>query len=263
MNTPSTVLITGATAGFGHEFAKLFAKEGYNLILVARSDDELKQVASSLEQLYQPGQVVCIAKDLAEAGSAQALYDDIRQHNLTVDVLINNAGFGEHGLFTETDLEKELKIIQLNIATLTHLTKLYLREMVARDAGKILQLASVASFMPFPKMAVYAATKAYVLSFTESLQNELKDTHVTLTALCPGASDTEFFERAGAEDTVIVQDTPLYDAEEVAQAGFDALMKGEKRVIPGGMNKVQAWMSNLLPDSLLAAVSNKMMEEKK
>ncbi|MGB3618680.1 MAG: SDR family oxidoreductase [Catalinimonas sp.] len=259
---PQNVLITGATSGFGREFAKLFAADGAHLILVARHADDLRETEAMLQRDHRPAGVTIVAQDLSEPGSPQKLHDEIEAHGLRVDVLINNAGFGEHGHFVETDLDKELKIIQLNIATVTHLTKLYLREMVARNEGKILQLASVLSFIPTPRMAVYAATKAYVLSLTEALQHEIKDSGVTMTALCPGAGDTEFFERANATEARIVQDGPLADPAEVAKAGYDALMSGKKRIVPGGMNKAQAWLSNLVPDAALAAGMSFMLEEK-
>lgn len=257
-----TVLITGATSGFGREFAKLFAQNGYHLVLVARHPSDLAETEAMLRASFAPAGVTLIAQDLSVSGSADELHQTISGHGLTVNVLINNAGFGEHGLFVDTDLEKELQIIQVNVASVMHLTKLYLREMVARNEGKILQLASVLSFIPTPRMAVYAASKAFVLSLTEALQHEVKDTAVTLTALCPGAGDTEFFERAGATQTRVVQDMPLDDPAQVARAGYDALMGGQRRVIPGGMNKAQAWLSNLVPDRLLAAGMSLMTQEK-
>lgn len=180
-----------------------------------------------------------------------------------VDILVNNAGVGQEGLFVDNETQKELDIIHLNVISLMLLTKLYLREMILRKEEKILQVASIAGMMPTPRMAVYAASKAFVLSFTEALQNEIKGTGVTMTVLCPGASDTEFFERAHAENTRIAQDTPLYEPEEVAKAGYEALMDGKGRSVPGLMNKIQAAASNLVPDSLLAAAMGKMMEEKK
>ncbi len=257
-----TALITGATSGFGREFVKLFAQDGYHLVIVARHADDLERVATEVRQKHPRCQVTVMPKDLSEVGSAQALYEEVKQQQITINVLVNNAGFGDHGFFADTDLEKELAMIQLNITALVHLTKVFLKEMVQRNEGKILQLASTVAFMPVPKMAVYAASKAFVLSFTEALQHELKDTHVTMTALCPGASDTDFFERANAEDTRVVKDTGLSDPAKVAKDGYEALMKGEMRIVSGAKNKIQAWMSNFVPDKLLAAGMAKMMEEK-
>lgn len=257
-----TALVTGASSGFGREFVKIFAQEGYNVILIARHAQDLQAVADDVKTKHPECTLTVVAKDLSVPGSAQALYDEIQSKNLTVDVLINNAGFGSHGLFVETDLEKEQKVMHLNMLSLVELTKLYLKEMVSRDEGKILQLASTVSFMPVPKMAVYAASKAFVLSFTEALQYELKDTKVTMTALCPGASDTEFFERANAEDTRIVQDTTLSEPAKVARDGFDALMNGDRRIVSGVKNKIQAFMANFVPDSFLSVGMSKMMEDK-
>ncbi|WKN30168.1 SDR family oxidoreductase [Porifericola rhodea] len=257
-----TVLITGASSGFGLEFVKLFSQDGYNLILVARHQNELERIAEAIRIKHPECFITVIAKDLSQPGSAEALYAEIKEKDLEVDVLINNAGFGTHGLFVATELEKEQKMMHLNILTLVELTKLCLKDMVRRNKGKILQLASTVSFMPVPKMAVYAASKAFVLSFTEALQEELKNTEVTMTALCPGAGDTEFFERANAEDTHIVQDTGLSDPAKVAKDGYDALMKGDKRIVSGTKNKIQAFMSNFVPDSLLAKGMAGMMDEK-
>jgi short-subunit dehydrogenase len=262
-NNSKTALITGASSGFGREFAKIFAKNGYNLILVARDEDKLQSFSQELSNKYPSVQADYFSVDLAQQGSADELYEKVKQQNLPVDILVNNAGVGQHGLFVDNETQKELDILHLNVISLMLLTKMYLREMILRKEGKILQVASIAGLMPTPKLAVYAASKAFVLSFTEALQNEIKDTGVTMTVLCPGASDTEFFERAHAEDTRIFQDTPLSEPEEVAQAGYEALMEGKGRSVPGLMNKIQAAASNLVPDSLLAAAMGKMMEEKK
>lgn len=257
-----TALISGASSGFGKEFIKLFAKDGYNVILVARHEQDLNMIADALTKQYPGCKATAIAKDLSLPGSAQELYNEVKSKNITVDVLVNDAGFGSHGAFVNTDLEKEQKMMHLNMISLVELTKLFLKEMVKRNDGKILQLASTVSFMPVPKMAVYAASKAFVLSFTEAVQHELKDTNVTMTALCPGASDTDFFDKANAEDTRIVQDTSLSDPAKVARDGYEALMKGEGRVVSGTKNKIQAFMSNFVPDSFLAVGMSKMMENK-
>ena len=257
----SNVLITGATSGFGLQFAKIFAKENQNLIIVSRHQSELDEMAKDFKNIYGGISITPIACDLSEDGAAQKLYNDVKSKNLNIDILINNAGFGEHGLFTETDLEKELKIIHLNIISATVLAKLYLKDMVARKNGKILQLGSVASFIPFPKMAVYGATKAYIWSLSQALYKETEGTGVTITTLCPGASDTEFFERAGAEDT-IVMDTPLSDPADVAKAGYDALMNGDRYIVPGMMNKIQVGMSNLLSDTVTGSMAEFLMKEK-
>jgi uncharacterized protein len=259
-NNQKTVLITGASNGFGMEFARLFAKDKYNLVLVARSEDRLKELGYSLQDEYQLEHVCIVQSDLSRPESPQEIYDQLKQNGITVDVLVNNAGAGLHGFFHETNLTRELEIIQLNISSVVHLTKLFLKDMVARDEGKILNVASIVSFMPSPLMSVYAASKAFVLSFTEALQNELKDKNITVTALCPGPSDTYFFKRAEAENTRAANG-PMSSPEEVARDGYAALMKGESRIVPGMMNKVQAGASNLLPDSALASTMRYQMEE--
>jgi len=258
----NNALISGASSGFGKEFAKLFAQAGYNLVLVARHEQGLQSVASEIELKHPDCNVTIMPKDLSVPGSAQELCNQVRDQNLRVDALVNDAGFGSHGLFVETELEKEQQLMYLNILSLVELTKFFLKEMVARNNGKILQLASTVSFMPVPKMAVYAASKAFVLSFTEAVQHEIKDTAVTMTALCPGASATDFFYKANAENTRIVEDTHLSDPAKVAKDGFEALMKGEKRIVSGAKNKIQAYMSNFVPDSILAKGMSAMMSEK-
>ncbi|MBC5773410.1 SDR family oxidoreductase [Pontibacter sp. KCTC 32443] len=260
-NNQKTVLITGASNGFGMEFAKLFAKDKYNLVLVARSGDRLRELGFSLQDQYQLQQVCIVQSDLSQPESPQEIYDELKQKGIKVDVLVNNAGVGVHGFFHETELDRELELIQLNITSVVHLTKLFLKDMVARNDGKILNLASIVSFMPSPLMSVYAASKAFVLSFTEALQNELKDKNITITALCPGASDTNFFKQADAENTRAANG-PLSSPEEVAKDGYTALMKGESRIVSGMMNKVQAGASNILPDSALASTMRYQMEEK-
>jgi short-subunit dehydrogenase len=179
---------------------------------------------------------------------------------ITINVLVNDAGQGEWGRFIKTDLEREIALVQLNIVSLISLTKFYLREMVERNEGKILQLASSVSKAPSPYLSVYAATKAFVLSFTEALIEELEDTEVTVTALRPEATDTDFFHKAKAENTVIYKEEDLYTPEEVAEAGYKGLMDGENVVIPGFKNKTQHAMNTIMPDSAIAANMHKKME---
>ena len=255
-----TALVTGASSGFGRELVKLFAQDGYNVILVARSEGELHQVAQGLESEFTGCETLVVPQDLSQPDGAQALYDAVQQHGWPVHALVNDAGFGEHGQFMETDLEKELAMIQLNVTALVTLTKLFGRDMVSQGEGRILQLASTVSFMPVPKLSVYAATKAFVLSFSEAIAYELEGTGVTMTALCPGASDTEFFARADAEGANVTE-TPLSDPAEVAKDGYEAMMKGETRVVSGAMNKLQVYMSNFVPDKLLNVGMSKLMEK--
>lgn len=254
------VLITGGTSGIGYELAKQFAADGYNLTLVARAADRLQAVSEELKQQHGI-QVNTIEKDLFKPGAAREIYDQTKELGLTIDVLVNDAGQGEYGKFAETDLDREIDLVHLDIIAVISLTKFYLKEMIARNDGKILQLASSLSKAPTPYMAVYAASKAFVLSFTEALIEELKDTNVTLTALLPGATDTDFFHKAGAETTVTYKETPLYEPEQVAKAGYEGLMSGKSKVIPGVINKTQAAMSTILPDGAVTAMMDKQMKQ--
>lgn len=251
-------LITGATQGIGYELAKLFAEDGYNLILVSRTEEDLKQRAASFSAQYGI-QATYVVKDLFQPNAAFELYDEVNRKGLLVDVLVNDAGQGQYGLFAEADIRRLLDIIQLNVSSLTVLTHLFLKDMVARNEGKILQLASIASQLPGPWQAVYHATKAYVLSFTEALISELKDSAVTITALQPGATDTDFFNKADMQESKIL-DTKLSDPAKVAKDGYEALMSGDDKVISGMKNKVMVGMSNVMPESVVAEQMNKMQQ---
>lgn len=256
-----TALITGASSGIGRELATLFAKDGYNLVLVARSGDQLNSLADTFKQQFGTSVITVIEKDLSNPDAPREIYDEVTQRNITVNTLVNNAGFGEYGLFaTETDLQKELNVIQVNLTALVHLTKLFSKDMVARNEGKILMLGSIASVMPNPMMAVYGATKAFIYSFTEALRNELKDTDITLTVLMPPATNTDFFNKAGAMNTVAQQEAYKTDPAEVAKAGYDALMKGKDKVVAGFQTKLQAAASRVLPDSVVTGNVRALMK---
>ncbi len=251
------VLITGATSGIGYELAKLFGSMGYNLIIVSRTESDLKNKQRELSSLGVD--VIPITKDLFEPNAARELHNEIKSKGLEVFILVNDAGQGQYGLFVENDVDRYLKLIQLNIASLTTLTHLFLKEMVAKNKGKILQLASIASETPGPYQAVYHATKAYVLSLTEALINEVKDTEVTITALQPGVTNTDFFKKADMLESKAVQDkSNMADPAKVAKDGVDALMAGKDKVVSGWKNKVQTAMSNIIPDTVVA---NKVAKE--
>jgi len=253
MNTENRnkyALITGATSGIGYELAKLFANDGYSLVLVARATDRLQEVTDEFKQLGV--EVTPIAKDLFKDGAAQEVYDEVKSMGILIDVLVNDAGQGQVGLFTEVELQRHLDIVHLNVVSLVTLTKLFLDDMVKRDTGKVLQLGSIVSKTPAPYFAVYAASKAFVLSFSEALSYELKDTNVTMTCLMPGRTDTDFFHKADMTDTKEYQ-KQLDDPAEVAKNGYEALMKGENRVISGMKNKMMIGMINASPDSMNAA----------
>jgi hypothetical protein len=249
-------LITGGSSGIGKELAKLFAQDQYNLVIVARNQQELDNTANELRQLGV--QVKTIAKDLSKMEEAEALCDEVSDR---VDVLVNDAGQGVYGLFQDNELERELDIVHLNICATVILTKHFLKEMVARGDGKILNLGSVAGKLPGPWQAVYHATKAFVLSFTTAVREEVKDTGVTLTALMPGITGTDFFNKAGMNDSKALQDESVKaDPADVAKDGYEALMAGEDRVISGFKNKVQVNAANLVPDS---SVAHNLYEQQK
>lgn len=253
-------LITGATNGIGYELAKLFAADGYNLVIVARTEDALQERANEFSQQYGV-QVVPIAKDLFNPSAAFELYDEVKSKGIEVNVLVNDAGQGQFGLFVESDINRLLELIQLNVSSLTVLTHQFLKDMVARNEGKILQLASIASELPGPWQAVYHATKAYVLHLSEALIRELKDVNVTVTALQPGATDTDFFNKAEMQDSKIL-DSKLSDPAKVAKDGYEALMSGDDKIVSGFKNKVMVASSNIMPDTMVAAQMDKMQEPK-
>ncbi len=253
-------LITGASSGIGYELAKLFAKNNYNLVLVGRNEDTLKKAGEEMSQLSGSVHTHIIVADLFEPGAAQQIYDRTNELGIAVNVLVNDAGQGEWGRFAKTELQREISLVQLNIISLMSLTKFYLKDMLERKEGKILQLASSVSKAPSPYLAVYAATKAFVLSFSEALAEELKDTGVSITALQPDATDTDFFHKAKAENTVTYKERDLYSPEEVALAGYEGLMNGEATVLPGFVNKAQSVMNTILPDSAIASNMSKQME---
>lgn len=250
-NTGKYALITGATSGIGYELAKLFANDGYNLAIVGRNQRELYNKAAEFTQ--KGIEVKTFVKDLFNRDEVFSLCEDVQNSGIQINVLVNNAGQGVYGEFKDNDIDRELKIIDLNIAALTILTKHYVKEMVGRNEGKILNLASIASTTPGPWQAVYHATKAYVLSLTEAVREEVKETEVVITALLPGVTDTDFFNKAGMQNSKVVQDkTAMASPADVAKDGYDALMAGTDKVVSGFKNKLQVAMGNVTPDTTLA-----------
>ncbi len=250
-STARTALITGASGGIGYELARLFAGDGYNLVLVARSADKLNEMKQQYEG--KAGiHVRVIPHDLARPSAPQEIFDELQREGVAVDVLVNNAGFTVFGKFVETELEQELQMMQVNIVALTHLTKLLLPSMVERGWGKVLNLASTAAFFPGPLMAVYYASKAYVRSFSEALAVELEGTGVTVTALCPGPTETGFQKRGNMEDSRLVAGRKIMDARTVARTGYRGMMKGQMLVVTGLKNWVQVEATRFIPDKLLA-----------
>jgi short-subunit dehydrogenase len=231
-----TVLITGASSGIGCELAKLFAADKSNLVLVARRQEKLDELAVELRRDYGV-QVRVLASDLTDPHSPQAIFDAMAAENVTVDILVNNAGFGAAGSVADLPLEKQLNMIQLNITTLTDLTRLFLPGMIERRSGGIFNVGSTAGFQPGPYMAVYYATKAYVLSFTEALAEEAIGTGVRVTCLAPGATATEFAAAANLENKLLFR-LGVMDAKTVAQAGYRGFRRGRLLVVPGLKNKL-------------------------
>lgn len=252
-----TTLITGASSGIGLELARVFARNRHDLVLVARSRERLEQLAGELREQHGVDARV-IVKDLSVPASPQEIFDELQRDGVQVEVLVNNAGIQEYGPFLETDLQKELQLIQVNLTSLTHLTKLFLPGMVERGHGRIMNLGSTGSFVPGPLNAVYCATKAYVLSFSEAIAEELVGTGVDVTALCPGATATEFAQRAGIEDVRLFRDDTM-NAVDVAEIGYRALMKGRRVVVTGLQNQLMVFSIRFAPRSMVAAISKRLM----
>lgn len=253
-----TVLITGASAGIGVELARLFAAEKCNLILVARSGDKMKALAGELQKQHGIAAHV-FPCDLSVAGAARQLFDQVSQAGLIVDVLVNNAGFGSVGRFARMTPENQEQMIELNVTALTMLTRYFLDGMLERKRGRILNVASVAAFQPGPVMAVYYATKAYVLSFSEALAEELKGTGISVSILCPGPTVTEFQIRAGI-DGPLFKGPMVLPAKSVAQAGHRALRRGKVIEVPGLVNKFLAQGYRFFPRFLVRKISMQFMK---
>jgi uncharacterized protein len=254
-----TALITGGSDGIGYELAKLFAKDHHNLVLVARSADKLRRVADELQRQFGIS-AKALPLDLSAAPAPQFLFDQLQREGIAVDILVNNAGYGVFDAFAKIPLEETLGQIQLNVAALTHLTKLFLGPMLERHSGKILNVASTAGFQPGPMMAVYYATKAYVISFSEALANELKDSGVTVTCLCPGPTDTGFQARAGTDKAQLLKKLRPMDAKTVARDGYRGVMAGKTLVISGFRNWLLTESLRISPRKLVTAVSRKLLD---
>jgi len=254
-----TVLITGASGGIGYELAKLFARDHHNLVLVARNVGKLAQVATELQT--HGVTVKAIALDLSAPPAPKFLFDQLHREGIAVDILVNNAGFGAFGEFAKMSEEEILGQIDLNIRSLTELTRLFLPSMVQRRSGRIMNVASIAAFQPGPLMAVYYATKAYVLSFTEAIANELHRTGVTVTCFCPGATHTDFAKRAGIENSRLFKQVGAMSAEKVALDGYRAVMEGRGLAISGIHNWAVAQSTRFAPRKMVTAVSRWIAEK--
>jgi uncharacterized protein len=257
-----TALNTGASNGIGLELAKIHASNGGNLVLVARNKSKLDELKTELENRYKI-LVYTIGKDLSLPNSAKEVYDETTQQKIQIDYLINNAGFGDFGMFVKTDWNKELQMINLNITTLTQFTKLYLQDMVARKSGKIMNVASTAAFQSGPTMAVYYATKAYVLSFSEAVDNEVSDKGITVTSLCPGATESGFQAAAAMEESALVKGKKLPTSREVAEYGYKSMLAGKTVAIHGLMNYLMANSVRFTPRAIVVKLTRKLQDKSK
>ena len=253
-----TALITGASKGIGKELAHIFAMKGHNLVLVARSADELGRIKVEIEETYAVS-VINVVADLSDAAAAQALYNEVKEKVGDIDYLVNNAGFGDYGAFVDADWDCYERMIALNVTTLTHLTHLYVKDWKGRKAGKILNVSSTAAFQPGPMMAVYFATKSFVLHLSEAVGEELKKDNITVTALCPGPTSTHFGEVSKMSASQLVKNVQIADAKEVAELGYRAMMKGKPVVIHGTMNRLAPVAIRFLPRKWVTRLSAKIM----
>jgi short-subunit dehydrogenase len=255
-----TALVTGASGGIGEELARLFAADGHNLVLVARSADKLQRLSEELGAKHNTSARV-VASDLSRPEAPREIFEELGHEGINVDALVNNAGIGSWGLFAETDLQQELELLQINIVALTHLTKLFLPSMIARGRGYLCNVASTAAFQPGPLMAVYYASKAYVLSLTEALANECEGTGVRVSALCPGPTETGFVAAAGMSESKLF-DRGAMTAREVAEIGYRGLLAGKTIVIPGTRNALVAHTVGFMPRKLVTKVVRGIQERR-
>ncbi len=253
-------LVTGAASGLGFELALLLAKDGYSLILVDVNAEKLQEAQNEIEALY-PTEIQLLYKDLSQQNVAEEIFQAL--DGKKINVLINNAGFGIYGSFNDTDWERDLAMLNLHVITTTHLTKLILKEMVARGSGMILNMSSLAAFQPGPLMSLYYASKAYILSFSEAIANELKGTGVTVTALCPGQTRTCFQEVVsnGAKASENRINFNIACPKEVAEYGYEAMKKGKVVAIPGNFNKFLSKLPRFVPRRTATAIIRKIQEK--
>jgi hypothetical protein len=251
-----TALVTGASGGLGAHFARLFAQDGHDMVLVARRRDKLDQLATELTEAHGIHSTV-IAADLTDPKAPLHLHEDVLRAGIELEFLVNNAGFGTNGAFAELDLARELDLIELNVEALTHLTGLVLPAMVARHRGRILNVGSTAGFVPGPFMATYYASKAYVLNFTEALAHELRGTGVTATVLCPGPTATEFAQVAGNKETVLFKG-PTADPASVALYGYRSMLSGKTIAIPGLTNRLSVESLRVSPRSVARGIAGRL-----
>jgi len=254
-------LITGATSGIGNGFAHVLARDGINLVIIARDETRLKEVKSELEARYSI-KVKTISRDLADPEAPAEIFQILKQERIVLSLLVNNAGFNVYGKFEETDLEEEIKMIRLHIDAVTQITKLFLRQRSLQEENMILNVSSIAGFVPGPLVSVHFATRAYILSFSLALTNEFEGSDVHVTCLCPGPTKSAFFGRAGMNDVRLASGNPikLMDAQEVAAIGYNALKQRKAFVVPGYRNKILAFMARAVPRAMATKLTRWLME---
>jgi uncharacterized protein len=252
-----TALITGASSGIGRELAPLFAQDGVNLVLVARDRGRLESLATDMQAKYGVD-VTVIPQDLAQSTAPKVIHQKLQAQGITVDFLVNNAGTQVYGPIQDTDMTRQLSLIQVNLTALTHLTMLLLPEMLQRGSGRILNVASTGGFAPAPFSAIYCATKAYVLSFSEAIARDLEHTGVSVTCLCPGATQTDFARRAGIEDIRLFRAGTM-TARQVAKAGYASLMQDKTTIVPGLFNKLLALSIRFTSRRLVTRIGKYLM----
>ena len=254
-----TAIITGASAGIGREFAYECARDGYDLVLVARSESQLHALAADL-RTTTGRTVTVLAKDLSSPQAPREIFEETSAIRSDIEVLVNNAGFGLLGRFWELSETEQMDMIQVNIAALTHLSRLFLPALIAQGRGRILNVASTAAFQPGPLMAVYYATKSYVVSFSEALHNEARDHGVTVTVLCPGPTKTDFVKRAGMTKTKLFSSGNSMSAGAVARIGYQAMKRGRPLVVAGRLNGLMAFLTRFAPIQFTATMARKVQE---
>jgi short-subunit dehydrogenase len=249
-------LITGASSGIGYEMAKLFANDGKNIVVVARNKGQLEALKTDIEKEYGTN-VMVLAKDLSYPRVPQEIFSELERKNVSVDALVNNAGFGIYGKFYETDLQKELEMIQVNITSTLHLTKLFLRKMRENTDGWVLNVASTAAFVPVPLHSAYAASKSFVLNFSQALASEMQGTRVSVTCLCPGPTDTPFWEKGNMEKGKTAN-VKMMHAADVADAGYKALKTRKVIVIPGLRYRWWTLLLRIIPESIATGLVSRL-----
>jgi short-subunit dehydrogenase len=252
-------LVTGASSGIGLEFSKLLAADGYNIVLAARSQEGLEKLAADLQDQYNVKTGMFTA-DLVDAKAPQQIFESLKDEGIVVDLLVNNAGFGARGQFKDLDRQMQIDEIQLNVTALTDLSRLFLPSMVERKTGGIINVASTAAFQSGPMMAVYFATKAYVMSFSLAVANEVKEHGVTITCLCPGATNTSFQKRANAESTTLFNPLLMMNPKEVAKDGYRGFKEGSELVVSGFLNQLVALSTRMIPRQTAAAIARRLQD---